>query len=290
MNSVEPAVVASAEKEEFMVTSWEGKEMYEMWEEFRRKFEPSQQHVESVTNFPRRKTELFQNLKDRITPSKNPEFLQELYGSKDVEATITSLQMTEADYEAKFGRKLPVIQMRPTMGATGGRGKDTQAGSNARIKSEAWLNGMIWAFNMMADFVASNPEFGCFDWESATLEDIDVFIGYLWVWMGPKEGGGSLGGSRYTTETLKQIKTKIQNVLTHMMKRTDVDLSSNSMTFANNMYNAKRNSTGVEPMRGNAGDRRRKALSKEDREKMDGWMTSDLDEVIAKIYKMCKSN
>ena len=39
-----------------------------------------------------------------------------------------------------------------------------------------------------------------------------------------------------------------------------------------------------------AGDRRRKALSKEDREKMDGWMTSDLDEVIAKIYKMCKSN
>ena len=61
LNSVEPAVVASAEKEEFMVTSWEGKEMYEMWEEFRRKFEPSQQHVESVTNFPRRKTELFQN-------------------------------------------------------------------------------------------------------------------------------------------------------------------------------------------------------------------------------------
>lgn len=172
------------------------------------------------------------------------------------------------------------------MGATGGRGKDTQAGSNARIKSEAWLNGMIWAFNMITDFVISNPEFGCFDWESATLEEIDVFVGYLWVWMGPKEGGGSLGGTRYTTDTLKQIKTKIQNVITHMMKRRDVDLSSNSLTFANNMYNAKRNSTGVEPMSGNAGDRKRRALSKEDREKMDGWMTSDLDEVVAKFKSL----
>ena len=285
LNSVEPAAVASGKKE-FMVTSWDGKEMDKLLEDFQRKFEPSQQHIKSVRNFPRRKKELFQNVKERITPSKNPEFLQELYGSKDVDATIASLQMTEGDYEAKFKRKLPEIQVRPTMGATGGRGKDTQAGSNARIKSEAWLNGMIWAFNMITDFVISNPEFGCFDWESATLEEIDVFVGYLWVWMGPKEGGGSLGGTRYTTDTLKQIKTKIQNVITHMMKRRDVDLSSNSLTFANNMYNAKRNSTGVEPMSGNAGDRKRRALSKEDREKMDGWMTSDLDEVVAKFKSL----
>jgi len=40
------------------------------------KGEPSRLHVKSVGNFPRRKKELFKNLKDRITPSKNPESLQ----------------------------------------------------------------------------------------------------------------------------------------------------------------------------------------------------------------------
>merc|ERR1719397_1955388 len=38
--------------------------------------EPSRLHVKSVGNFPRRKKELFKNLKDRKTPSKNPESLQ----------------------------------------------------------------------------------------------------------------------------------------------------------------------------------------------------------------------
>ena len=269
------------EVKEGMVTNWEGKEMEELLEAFRTKFEPSEQHVQTIKNFPRRKDELFQRLKDRIPPSKNPDFLQELYGNTDVNAVVASLQMTEADYEAKHKKKLPEIQVRPTMGATGGRGKDTQAGSNARIKSTTWLNGLLWAYNMIADFVAANKEFGCFDWESANLEDIDVFVGYLWVWMGPKEGGGSLGGTRFTTDSLKQFKTKIQNLIIHILKRRDVDLTSISMTFANNMYNAKRNSTGIEPMSGNAGDRKRTALSREDSAKMDDWMLSDLDQVVA---------
>ena len=269
------------EENESMVTNWEGKEMEELLEAFRTKFEPSEQHVQTIKNFPRRKDELFQRLKDRIPPSKNPDFLQELYGNTDVNAVVASLQMTEADYEAKHKKKLPEIQVRPTMGATGGRGKDTQAGSNARIKSTSWLNGLLWAYSMIADFVAANKEFGCFDWESANLEDIDVFVGYLWVWMGPKEGGGSLGGTRFTTDSLKQFKTKIQNLIIHILKRRDVDLTSISMTFANNMYNAKRNSTGIEPMSGNAGDRKRTALSREDSAKMDDWMLSDLDQVVA---------
>ena len=32
--------------------------------------------MKSVKNFPKRKKELFQNLKGRITPSKNPEWFQ----------------------------------------------------------------------------------------------------------------------------------------------------------------------------------------------------------------------
>ena len=288
-DSVGAVDVTRVEGEEDMVTSWKGKEMDAMLEDFRRKFEPAEQHVQNIKTFPRRKDELFQHLKDRIPPGKNPEFLQELYGGNDVNAVVASFQMTEADYEAKFQKKLPEIQVRPTMGATGGRGKDTQAASNARIKSSSWLNGMVWAYNMVADFVKENKEFGCFDWTNANLEDIDTFVGYLWLWMGPKEGGGSLGGTRYTTDSLKQIKTKIQNVITHMMKRKDVDLTSSSMTFTNNMYNAKRNSTGIEPMSGNAGDRKRTALSEEDSVKMDEWMLSDLDEVVAKICRMYKA-
>ena len=76
LNSVEPVVVAAAEKEEFVATSWEGKEMDELLKDVKGKGEPSQLHVKSVGNFPRRKKELFKNLKDRITPSKNPESLQ----------------------------------------------------------------------------------------------------------------------------------------------------------------------------------------------------------------------
>ena len=89
-----------------------------------------------------------------------------------------------------------------------------------------------------------------------------------------------MGGTRYTTDTLKQIKNKIQNVIINILKRRDVNLISIGMTFAN-MYNAKRNSTGIEPMSGNAGDRKRTALSREDSAKMDDWMLSDLDQVVA---------
>ena len=40
-----------------------------------------------------------------------------------------------------------------------GRRKGTQAGSNARMKSSFWLNGMIRACNLMAHFVEENITF-----------------------------------------------------------------------------------------------------------------------------------
>ena len=78
------------EVKEGMVTNWEGKEMEELLEAFRTKFEPSEQHVQTIKHFPRRKDELFQHLRDRIPPSKNPEFLQELCGYNDVNAVVPS--------------------------------------------------------------------------------------------------------------------------------------------------------------------------------------------------------
>merc|ERR1719391_267148 len=51
------------------------------------------------------------------------------------------------------------------------------------------------------------------------------------------------------------------------------------MTFSNNMYLSKINLTALEPMEGNAGDRRRVAIDQPDRDKMDQWMSQDLEQV-----------
>ena len=80
------AVEGANAEEEIVATSWKGKAMDELFEAFRGKFKPSDQHV----YIPRRKDELFQHLKDRIPPSKNPEFLQELCGYNDVNAVVPS--------------------------------------------------------------------------------------------------------------------------------------------------------------------------------------------------------
>ena len=110
-----------------------------------------------------------------------------------------------------------------------------------------------------------------------------IFLGYLWVWMGPQEGGSSLGGTRYQSDSLKQMKTKLHNLIAEVLKRPDVDLNSPAMVFSNNMYIAKRNRTAAEPMEGNAGDRKRKALEVADREKMDAWMLEDLSKVLFSV-------
>ena len=169
------------------------------------------------------------------------------------------------------------------MGATGGRGMDTAAKGSQMTRSAAWLSGLTFAYNMFSDFIKANPEFSCLDWASATFEEVDIYLGYLWLWMGPQEGGGSLGGTRYTSDSLKQFKTKFQNLFVHMLKRKDINLSHTSLTFSNNMYLSKRNLTALEPMEGNAGDRKRVALDQSDRDKMDQWMSQDLAEVFHSI-------
>ena len=253
-------------------------------EELGKKYPTSIEHVQIIKKFPRREWELFQELENRIPAAKNPEFLFQLFNGGDVETTVEAFLLTKESYEEKFGKQLEDIEVRPTMGATGGRGMDTAAKGSKMAKSAAWLSGLTWAYNMFSDFIKANPEFRCFDWTSATFEEVDVYLGYLWLWMGPQEGGGSLGVTRYTSDSLKQIKTKFQNLLVHMLKRKDINLSHTSMTFSNNMYLSKRNLTALEPMEGNAGDRKRVAIDQPDRDKMDQWMSPDLEQVIT-----CKS-
>ena len=252
-------------------------------EELRKKYPTSIDHVKTILKFPRREWELFQDLEHRIPAAKNPEFLFQLFNGGDAETTVEAFLLTKESYEEKYGKQLEDIVVRPTMGATGGRGMDTAARGSKMAKSASWLSGLTWAYNMFSDFIKANEEFRCFDWASATFEDVDIYLGYLWLWMGPQEGGGSLGTTRYQSDSLKQIKTKFQNLLVHMLKRKDINLSQASMVFSNNMYLSKRNLTALEPMEGNAGDRKRVALEPSDREKMDQWMTKDLDQVITCI-------
>ena len=162
---------------------------------------------------------------------------------------------------------------------TNGRGLDTVASSVRSVKSSSWLQGFTWVYNQMVAFVLDKPEFRHFDWLSATASEFDVILGHFWLWLGPLENGGSLGGHRYTTDSLKQIKTKIVNLTQLMMKRTDININSPAMRFSRSMMEMKRNKTAEEPLKQNAGARKRVALEEEDRVKMDKWMTKPVHKV-----------
>ena len=143
-----------------------------MWKSLGRSIPPLlSNYVQIIKKFPRREWELFQELENRIPAAKNPEFLFQLFNGGDVETTVEAFLLTKESYEEKFGKQLEDIEVRPTMGATGGRGMDTAA----KGSKMAWLSGLTWAYNMFSDFIKANPEFRCFDWTSATFEEVDVY-------------------------------------------------------------------------------------------------------------------
>ena len=125
---------------------------------------------------------------------------------------------------------------------------------------------------MFMEFVQDKQEFRFFNWFIATAAEIDLILGFFFLWMAPQEGGNSLGGTRYTTRTLKQIKTKVQNMVKHF-------LNSPPFAFTQNMYSMKRNNTEEEPMEGLQGDRERKTYEEKDKVKLDMWRTQPLEQV-----------
>ena len=239
----------------------------------------SPEHVKVIKNFPRLNFEIFNPVDKRIPASKNIVFLNLLFNSQDAEETLAAYQLTRESYELKYGEKFVAVDVQPTHGATGGRGKDTIQTGIKNVKSEVWVNSITTIFNMLIDFVQDKQEFRFINWFVATAAEIDIILGHFLIWLAPQEGGGSLGGTRYTTRTLKQIKTKMQNLLKHLLKRSDIDINSPSFCFTQNMYAMKRNKTAEEPMEGLEGDRERKAFEEEDKVKLDLWRTLPLDQV-----------
>ena len=252
------------------------------------KYNDSPNHIEIIKSLPRldNDLELFKEVEDRINPCKNTKFLHSLHNGSDAKTTISAFQLTKEKYKEECGEEWSDPWKKSTSGATGGRGKDTMEMAVLKVKSQSWVRTVSTAFNYIKDFVEENPEFRCLDWTSATAEEYDVVLGYFWLWHAPTEGGNSLGRTRFTVDVLKQHKTAVSNLVTQVLKRTDIDVHSKAFSFSNNMYRMKRNLTASEPMEGNAGDRKRFAFTDEDKEKMDLWVTSPLHEVCILAYSV----
>ena len=242
-------------------------------------YKDSPEHIEAIKNFPRLDYEVFNPVENKIPASKNHKFLHLLFNSNDAEDTLATFQLTRKGFEEKYKTKFEEVETNPTHGATGGRGKDTLKSGVLKIKSDVWVNSFNTIFNMLMEFVQDKQEFRFFNWFIATAAEIDLLLGFFFLWMAPQEGGNSLGGTRYTTRTLKQIKTKVQNMMKHFLKRPDIDINSPSFAFTQNMYSMKRNKTAEEPMEGLQGDRERKTFEEEDKVNLDMWRTQPLEQV-----------
>jgi len=229
------------------------------------------EHIEIIKNLPRIEEELIVYVEGKVSGSKNAKFVELLWNSNDVFATVAAFKLTKEEYEQKYED--------PFKETATNQSPDK---SSKIVKSDAWINQLNWTYNTWASFIAENPEFLCLDWTTAKAEEIDIVVGYFWVWLAPQEGGGSLGGTRFTSGSLKQIKTKLQNLFVHMLKRKDINLSDHVMEFSRNMYEMKRGMTHevVAVEGGNAGDRKRVALDDVDREKLENWTTKPLNKIL----------
>ena len=248
-------------------------------EKLNRDYKAEPNYLAIIKKLPRLDMELFQEVPMKINPCKNPKFLSSLLNGSDAATTIAAFKLTKQKYKKVYGEEWTDPWKKPTTGAKGGRGKDTVESAVLSVKSPSWVKSINTAFNYLCNFVYENAEFRNVDWTSATAEEFDVCLGYFWNWHSPTEGGNSLGGTRYTVEVLKQHKTAIANLVRQVLKRTDIDVHSKAMLFSNNMYKSKRNKTATEPMEHNAGERKRFAITDEDKEKIDNWVMLPLDEV-----------
>ena len=79
-------------------------------------------------------------------------------------------------------------------------------------------------------------------------------------------------GTRFMPESLKQMKTAIQNVLTHMLKKKE-------KLGRFQICHAKRNKYAEIPQERTQGDRKRKMIVPEDQVLSDKFLTQDVDQV-----------
>ena len=238
------------------------------------KYAKNPEHAARIKNLPRREKEIFLVVEGRICGSKNPKFLSSLHSSNDAEETIKAFQLTAENYEEVVGEKFEPIKGVTTSVAPGGRGTDTIEDAVSNARSDSWVEGITYVYNLLQDFVYTTKEFRNIDWVSAEAADLDLVLGYFFLWVAPQQGSNALGKS-YVPRTLKNIKSKLQKMLEYFLKRKDFNLSSAEAQFTKSMYEAKQNLTAKRaggPGEGVQGDRERKAFTPADRKKIDEWV------------------
>ena len=62
-------------------------------------------------------------------------------------------------YENKYGTEFVEVKIKPSHGATGGRGKDSVLDGVMSVKSNTWVQGFTTVYNMVVEFVQDKPEF-----------------------------------------------------------------------------------------------------------------------------------
>ena len=104
---------------------------------------------------------------------------------------------------------------------------------------------------------------------------MDLVLGYFILSIVPCNDGRSLG-SRFTPDSLKQLKTGLKNLLSFLLKRPD-SIDDPSYTFFNGVYTAKRNKYATVPQENVQGDRKRVRITQDDMALRDVFLTQDVD-------------
>ena len=123
------------------------------------------------------------------------------------------MQVDDAAYVSLTGQK-------PGTGANVSAKTDSMDELSLLAKSTSWMAQLRGAYNKIAKFAEANREFMLFDWVKATQSDVDFVLSYFLVWLTPTEDDRALG-TRFTPDSLKQLKTGIKNVLTMFLKRCE---------------------------------------------------------------------
>ena len=117
--------------------------------------------------------------------------------------------------------------------------------------------------------------FRLFDWLSASSSDLDFVLGFFITSLVPAADKRALG-TRYTPDSLKQLKTGLQNLMKHFLKRSE---KLDDFTFFMGLYTAKRNKYAVVPQDNVQGDRKRKFIKSTDQELRDMFLTQPVDDL-----------
>ena len=104
---------------------------------------------------------------------------------------------------------------------------------------------------------------------------MDFVLGYFIITLAPSADKRALG-TRFTPDSLKQLKTGIQNLLKFFLKRKE---KLEDFTFFMGLYVAKRNKYAIVPQESVQGDRKRKLIQPSDQELRDKFLAQPVEEV-----------